>query len=120
MRELHENKYVSPYGLALIETGIGNKDKAFMWLDRAYQERAGALPFVKVDPRLAPLRSDPRFHSLLRRLGLGSWAFPIDNRTPTSLTLAFPPSLWARGMNHVNPEDHSMARCRLHQFVLAR
>jgi len=72
VRELHERKYVSPYGLALIETGMGNKDKAFTWLDRAYQERAGALPFVKVDPRLAPLRSDPRFHSLLRRLGLGS------------------------------------------------
>ena len=71
LRELHEKKYVSPYGLALIETGMGNKDKAFTWLDRAYQERAGALPFVKVDPRLAPLRSDPRFHSLLRRLDLG-------------------------------------------------
>ena len=72
LKEFPEKKYVSPYGLALIETGIGNKDRAFAWLDRAYQERAGALPFVKVDPRLAPLRSDPRFLRLLRRLGLGS------------------------------------------------
>jgi TolB-like protein/Tfp pilus assembly protein PilF len=72
LREFPEKKYVSPYGLALIETGMGNKDKAFAWLDRAYQERAGALPFVKVDPRFAPLRSDLRFHSLLRRLSLGS------------------------------------------------
>jgi hypothetical protein len=72
LRELPEKKYVSLYGLALIEAGMGNKDKAFAWLDRAYQERAGTLPFVKVDPRLAPLRSDPRFLSLLSRVGLRS------------------------------------------------
>lgn len=73
LRELAKRKrYVSPYGFALIEAGMGNIDSAFTWLDQAYQERAGALPFVKVDPRLGPLHSDPRFYNLLHRLDLGS------------------------------------------------
>jgi len=64
--------YVSPYGFALIETGMGNIDGAFKWLDKAYQERAGAVPFVNVDPRLAPLHPDPRFRKLLKGIHLVS------------------------------------------------
>jgi len=62
--------YVSPCDFALVETGMGNKDQAFKWLDLAYQRRSEALPFVKVSPAFIPLDSDPRFHSLLRRVGL--------------------------------------------------
>lgn len=64
--------YVSSYAFALMYTGFGNKDQAFAWLDRAYEERASALPFVKTNPTLARLRSDPRFHALLRRMSLES------------------------------------------------
>jgi TolB-like protein/Flp pilus assembly protein TadD len=72
LTELARKRYVSPYAFALVYTGMGNKDQAFAWLDKAYEERASVLPFAKINPRFASLRSDPRFHSLLRRLGLES------------------------------------------------
>ena len=74
LRELHQSgkkTYVSPYAFALVETGLGHKDEAFAWLETAYEQRSSALPFIKINPRVAPLRSDPRFQSLLRRLDLG-------------------------------------------------
>ena len=63
-------QYVSSYAFALMYIGFGNKDQAFAWLDRAYEERASTLPFLKTNPTLASLRSDPRFLALLRRMGL--------------------------------------------------
>ncbi len=56
--------------LAALYTMLGDKEAAFAWLDRAYQERSGSLTFAKVTPVFEPLRSDPRFQSLLRRLNL--------------------------------------------------
>jgi TolB-like protein/Tfp pilus assembly protein PilF len=70
--ELARKRYVSPFAFALVYAGMGKKDQAFAWLDKAYEERVGALPFVKINPRLAPLRSDPRFRNLVQRLGLKS------------------------------------------------
>ena len=61
---------VSPWGIALIYTGLGDADHAFEWLDKAYDDRAFDLQFAKVDPRFETLRSDPRFHKLLKRIGL--------------------------------------------------
>ena len=69
---LARKRYVSPFAFALVYAGTGNTDQAFDWLDQAYHERSGALPFVKINPRLATLRSDRRFHHLLQRLGLES------------------------------------------------
>jgi hypothetical protein len=71
LKRLAGKRYVSPYCFALVEAGMGNRDTAFAWFAKAYQERSGALPFVKVNPRLASLHSDRRFHSFVRRLGLG-------------------------------------------------
>ena len=56
--------------LAFIFAGLGLKDQAFEWLDRAYDERFGWLIFLNVEPKLANLRSDSRFKKLLRRLKL--------------------------------------------------
>ncbi len=72
LSEFARKRYVSPFAFALVYAGMRKKDQAFAWLDKAYHERASALPFVKVNPRLAPLHSDPRFHKLLRRMGLES------------------------------------------------
>src|SRR5882724_10588071 len=63
-------RYVSPYTVAAIYTGLGEKDQAFKWLERAYEERDVWLMNLKVDPVFAKLRSDKRFQDLLTRAGL--------------------------------------------------
>jgi hypothetical protein len=54
--------------VARVYAGLGDKEKAFVWLEKAYAERASQLSWVKVDPTFDPLRSDPRFQDLLRRM----------------------------------------------------
>jgi hypothetical protein len=49
--------------------GLGDSDQAFAWLERAYEERRIRMQWLKVDPLLAPLRSDPRFAAFVRRVG---------------------------------------------------
>ena len=70
LKQISSKKYVSPYALALASVGLGNIDEALDWLEKGYLERSAALPFLKVNPRLAPLHADPRFQDLLRRIGL--------------------------------------------------
>lgn len=60
--------YVSPLSIALVYAGLGDKDKAFQWLDKAYNEHSGDMNLLKVNPTWDPLRSDPRFQDLLRRM----------------------------------------------------
>ena len=63
-------KVVSPYLLATAYAGLGDSDKAFEWLETALRERVNWMPYLKVDPEMDTLRSDPRFADLLRRVGL--------------------------------------------------
>ena len=70
LHELETRRYVSPYTVAAIYTGLGEKDQAFKWLERAYEERDVWLMNLKVDPVFAKLRSDKRFQDLLTRAGL--------------------------------------------------
>ena len=67
-----KKSYVSPFDLALIYAALGEKDKAFALLDKAVAERSTFLVYSKWEPRLDPLRSDPRFQKLLRRVGLAA------------------------------------------------
>ena len=68
---LSQHKYVSPYSIAFRYAIIGDKEHAFDWLDKAYEVRDDALPYLKVDPDLRKsLASDPRYADLLRRMGL--------------------------------------------------
>ena len=70
LEDLKKDKYVSSYELAVIYVGLGETDQALRSLQQAYEERDGWLAgWVKVDPRLDSLRSEPRFRELLRRLG---------------------------------------------------
>jgi TolB-like protein/DNA-binding winged helix-turn-helix (wHTH) protein/Flp pilus assembly protein TadD len=63
--------YVSPYMIAIVWAGLGNKDKAFEFLEKAYQEKSTDLAyFIKSDLRLNSVRSDPRFFDLLDRMAL--------------------------------------------------
>jgi tetratricopeptide (TPR) repeat protein len=68
LRKLSKKRYVSPYSFALVFAGLGNKSQALVWLDKAYKGRDGALPFIKVNPRLASLHSDSHFEDLVRRM----------------------------------------------------
>ena len=66
-----KKSYVSPYMIATIYAGLGDKEKAFSFLEKAYQERSPDIPyFLKADLRLDSLRSDPRFQGLTHRVGL--------------------------------------------------
>jgi TolB-like protein len=61
---------VGRYEIALVYAGLGNSKEAFKWLEAAYAAHDVGLLYLKVDPCLDPLRSDPRFDDLLRRVGL--------------------------------------------------
>jgi tetratricopeptide (TPR) repeat protein len=68
--EESKHKYVSPYSIAIIYEGLGEKDRAFAWLEKAYAERDSNITNLKVDPWFDSLHSDPRFADLLSRVGL--------------------------------------------------
>lgn len=70
LEERARNGYVSPYYFALLYTGLGEKDLALEWLEKAYEERQPYLILIKVEPVFDVLHSDPRFQDLLRRIGL--------------------------------------------------
>ena len=64
-----KTKYVSPYDIAVIYTGLGQNDRAMEWLNKAFDEHSGFLVYVYLDPRLKLLHRDTRFQDLLRRMG---------------------------------------------------
>jgi serine/threonine protein kinase/tetratricopeptide (TPR) repeat protein len=65
-----QQTYVQPVWLAAICLGLNDRDQAFMWLQKAYQDRSAWLVNLKADPMFDPIRSDPRFVDLVRRVGL--------------------------------------------------
>ena len=70
MRVHADRFYVMPYNLARASALAGETAQAFHWLDKAYAEHSDHLVLLKVDPIFDPLRADPRFKDLMRRIGL--------------------------------------------------
>ncbi|TMI62291.1 tetratricopeptide repeat protein [Candidatus Bathyarchaeota archaeon] len=70
--ERAKKQYVPSYWIALVQMSIGNKDEAFAWLERAYNERSSWLVWANVEPRFDRLRDDARFDSILSRMRLGA------------------------------------------------
>jgi len=68
--KLSSQRYVSPYCVALIYNGLGERDKTLAWLERGYRERDPKMVFLKVEPKWNNLGDDPRFQDLIRRVGL--------------------------------------------------
>jgi len=62
--------YFPVFVTAFTYASLGNRDRAFAWLDKAYAERNWCIIYLKADHVWDPLRSDPRFSDLLRRVGL--------------------------------------------------
>jgi TolB-like protein/tetratricopeptide (TPR) repeat protein len=69
LEELVRRDRVGSYEIALVYAGLGNKDKAFEWLEDSYRTHNEGLTNLMIDPCLDPLRSDPRFADLVRRVG---------------------------------------------------
>jgi tetratricopeptide (TPR) repeat protein len=61
-------QYVPAYAIALVYAGLGDNDHALVWLEKAYEDRSTSMVFLKLDPELSTLHSDPRFEQLSRRI----------------------------------------------------
>jgi tetratricopeptide (TPR) repeat protein len=72
LNERAKNEYISPYDLAIIYVGLRDKDRTLEQLARAYEDRAGWIININVDPMFDPIRSEPRFVELVRRMKLSS------------------------------------------------
>jgi hypothetical protein len=67
-KELSKRDYVSPYRMAIAYVALGYTNEAFAWLQKGLDVHDGWMTHVKEDPALDPLRSDPRFQDILRRM----------------------------------------------------
>ncbi|MFQ5866119.1 MAG: protein kinase [bacterium] len=70
LHQLSQQRYIKPSLVATIHIGLGENDKAFGWLEKAYEARDNFLVYLKVMPSVDHLRSDPRFTALLKKMGL--------------------------------------------------
>jgi TolB-like protein/DNA-binding winged helix-turn-helix (wHTH) protein len=68
LKQWSKRRYVAPYDIALVYIGLGEKDQAFAWLEKAYQAHSNDMSNLKADPTFDPIRSDLRFQDLLRRM----------------------------------------------------
>jgi serine/threonine-protein kinase len=70
LEAMSKERFVSPLAFALLEVGLGHRTKALDWLEKAADEREGRLVFLRVFSPWDPLRTDPRFQALVRRLNI--------------------------------------------------
>jgi len=64
LQDRAKHQYVPPYAIAVVYAGMGNRDEAFHWLQKALEDRSTSMVFLRSDPEFAALRSDPRFSQL--------------------------------------------------------
>ena len=82
VEEISEARYICKFEIAVVHVALGDPDAAFEWLDRGFEDRAGCMSFLKVDPRLDAVREDPRFAEALRRAGFNSSASVSGTQAP--------------------------------------
>jgi len=68
--ERQKSRYVDPSLIALVYIGLEEKDQVFQWLDKAYEVHSNPLEYLLIDPSYDPIRSDPRFSVLVKKIGL--------------------------------------------------
>ena len=72
VKKLHSEaakRYVPATYIGILHAGLGDAESAFEWLERAYEERTDGLTLLNVEPMVDGLREDPRFQSLIKRIG---------------------------------------------------
>ena len=67
-KDLSSHAYVDPYNIAVIYAGLGDKDEAFRWLEKGYEQHSSGMPYLATDPFWSEMRSDPRYADLRRRM----------------------------------------------------
>jgi tetratricopeptide (TPR) repeat protein len=70
LNSLSSKKFVTAYGVALVYAGLGKKEAAFAWLNKAFEERSNWLVWLKSDPRWALISSDKRYAEMVSKVGL--------------------------------------------------
>jgi TolB-like protein/Tfp pilus assembly protein PilF len=70
LEDLAKRRYVSPFEFVHVRFALGQIDQGFRWLTKACQDRCFELILMRVDPRLDPLKADPRFDAIARQMGL--------------------------------------------------
>src|SRR4029450_11414676 len=70
LRQLSSTRYVAAYSVTPVTAGLGDRDQAMAWLEKAYVERSDYMVYLNREPMLDGLRSDPRLAALVRRVGL--------------------------------------------------
>jgi tetratricopeptide (TPR) repeat protein len=75
--QMRNDRYVPSLYIALVYTGLGDKNSAFQWLDKAYEERCEYLVYLPTEPTADPLRDDARFSAFLKQLGLAGPIKPV-------------------------------------------
>jgi serine/threonine-protein kinase len=70
LEDLSEQRYISPFEFASMRFALGQADAGFRWFTKACQDRSFELLWMRVDPRLDPIRRDPRFEAALKQIGL--------------------------------------------------
>jgi hypothetical protein len=109
LRRRAQQEHVDPLAFAWANIGVGDKDAAFEWLERGYEERSSWIIFLKVHPYYEPLRSNPRFTDLLRRTGLEPATHGAQQRSPDAR-----PRLATCSLQHTRGRQRlSLARSRL-------
>jgi tetratricopeptide (TPR) repeat protein len=69
LMQTSQQGFIPSWGIATIYIGLDNTDEAFVWLEKALADRLSIMVYIQTDPVLDPLRSDPRFQALVRRMG---------------------------------------------------
>jgi tetratricopeptide (TPR) repeat protein len=90
LKKQSRQRYVAARAIAEVYIGLGERDQAFFWLGKAIEERDGWLVHFRGDPRYDPLRSDPRFADLLRRIGSRTASYFIPSAMTGFIVSVFP------------------------------
>ncbi len=74
LRDLYQRRYVCPYEVACAYISMGDKDRAFEWMRRGVHDRADCMLWLRNEPWLDPIRSDPRYRERLKQVGFADKA----------------------------------------------